>query len=89
MTLAHALSRSLFTSRLDEQISEARLRDSVDLLLTMQNKSGGFASYETINGPKILEWINPAEVFGDIMIEYDYPECAWLLRATRDDGQEG
>jgi lanosterol synthase len=56
-------------------IDTPRLRQSVDLLLTMQNPSGGFASYETINGPAILEWINPAEVFGDIMIEYDYPEC--------------
>lgn len=52
-----------------------RLYDSVDLLLTMQNPSGGFASYETINGPAVIEWINPAEVFGDIMIEYCYPEC--------------
>ncbi|KAK0568498.1 Lanosterol synthase (Oxidosqualene--lanosterol cyclase) [Tilletia horrida] len=60
---------------LKPKVSIERLRASVDLLLTMQNPSGGFASYETINGPKILEWINPAEVFGDIMIEYDYPEC--------------
>ncbi|CAO1636103.1 unnamed protein product [Sympodiomycopsis kandeliae] len=53
----------------------SRLRDTVDLLLSMQNPSGGFASYEKINGPGVLEWINPAEVFGNIMIEYDYPEC--------------
>jgi lanosterol synthase len=57
------------------RVSQERLQDSVDLLLTMQNKDGGFASYETINGPKMLELINPAEVFGDIMIEYNYPEC--------------
>jgi len=44
-------------------------------MLTMQNPSGGFASYEPIRGPAALEWINPAEVFGNIMIEYDYPEC--------------
>src|SRR6185312_7752170 len=41
----------------------------------MQNADGGFASYELVRGPKILEWINPAEVFGKIMIEYSYPEC--------------
>ena len=60
---------------LPKQVSVARMRDSIDLLLTMQNKDGGFASYETINGPSFLELINPAEVFGDIMIEYSYPEC--------------
>lgn len=57
------------------RISQRRLRDSVDLLLTMQNPSGGFASYETINAPHAIELLNPAEVFGDIMREYDYPEC--------------
>lgn len=57
----------------------------------MQNSNGGFASYEPIRGPKWLELLNPAEVFGDIMIvcsfvlgirprsqfiqEYNYPEC--------------
>lgn len=56
-------------------VDEERLHQSVDLLLSMQNSSGGFASYETINGPAVLELINPAEVFGDIMIEYCYPEC--------------
>jgi lanosterol synthase len=41
----------------------------------MQNADGGFASYEPIRGPAFLEWLNPAEVFGNIMIEYSYPEC--------------
>ncbi|KAI8851919.1 putative lanosterol synthase [Chytridium lagenaria] len=56
-------------------ISARRLMDAVDVLLTMQNSNGGFASYETIRGPAFLEWLNPAEVFGRIMIEYNYPEC--------------
>jgi squalene cyclase len=38
--------------------------DAVDVLLTMQNAGGGYASYELIRGPKFLEWLNPAEVFG-------------------------
>lgn len=57
----------------------------------MQNPGGGFASYELIRGSKYLELLNPAEVFGNIMvswiqvvylqglidfqIEYNYPEC--------------
>lgn len=59
-----------------ELISETRIRDAVDVLLTMQNKhSGGFASYETQRGSELLEYLNAAEVFGRIMVEYDYPEC--------------
>ncbi|OWT40004.1 lanosterol synthase [Cryptococcus neoformans Bt1] len=52
-----------------------RMRDAVDTLLSMQNKSGGFASYELTRGSTKLEWLNAAEVFGDIMIDYTYPEC--------------
>ncbi|WFD32203.1 lanosterol synthase [Malassezia sp. CBS 17886] len=60
---------------LGHPISRARMHDSVDLLLSMQNPGGGYASYETINGPALTEWLNPAEVFGGIMVEYAYPEC--------------
>jgi lanosterol synthase len=42
--------------------------DSVDLLLTLQNPDGGFASYELIRGPRWLEWLNPAEVFGQFFL---------------------
>lgn len=41
----------------------------------MQNADGGFASYELTRGSKHLELLNPAEVFGKIMVEYSYPEC--------------
>ena len=42
----------------------------------MQNPSGGFASYEPTRGnPTLLEQFNAAEVFVNIMVEYDYPEC--------------
>ncbi|MCJ1313005.1 Lanosterol synthase (Oxidosqualene--lanosterol cyclase) [Agyrium rufum] len=56
-------------------VSDERLRDGIDTLLSMQNRSGGFASYEPIRGSQYLEYLNAAEVFGRIMIEYDYPEC--------------
>ncbi|KAG8953556.1 Lanosterol synthase (Oxidosqualene--lanosterol cyclase) [Tulasnella sp. 408] len=52
-----------------------RLYDAVDVLLSMQNSSGGFASYEKIRATQLVELLNPAEVFGNIMTEYDYPEC--------------
>jgi len=57
------------------QISDRRVKDAVDVVLTMQNASGGCASYEPTRGSELLEHLNAAEVFGRIMIEYDYPEC--------------
>jgi len=59
----------------EKVISDDRLFDAVDTLLSMQNDNGGYASYELVRGPKWLEWLNAAEVFGDIMIEFCYPEC--------------
>lgn len=56
-------------------VADDRCKDAVDVLLTMQNKSGGCASYEPTRGSHKLEWLNAAEVFGNIMVEYDYPEC--------------
>jgi lanosterol synthase len=60
-----------FPTLLDDQ----RIFDAIDTLLTYQNSSGGCASYEPTRGSEKLEWLNAAEVFGRIMIEYDYPEC--------------
>ncbi|KAI6125392.1 terpenoid cyclases/protein prenyltransferase alpha-alpha toroid [Pisolithus croceorrhizus] len=59
----------------EKLISDDRLCDAVDTMLSLQNENGGFASYELVRGPQWLEWLNPAEVFGDIMIEFCYPEC--------------
>lgn len=56
-------------------LSDQRIYDAVDTLLTYSNASGGCASYEPTRGPQWLEMLNAAEVFGRIMIEYDYPEC--------------
>ena len=56
-------------------LSEQRQKWPVDVILTMQNKTGGVASYETRRGSEYLEYLNAAEVFGRIMVEYDYPEC--------------
>ena len=56
-------------------VSDERIFDAVDILLSLQNSDGGFASYEVVRGPKLLELLNPAQVFGKIMVEYTYPEC--------------
>jgi lanosterol synthase len=56
-------------------ISDERLKDSVDTLISMQNATGGFSEYEPRRGSLYIEYLNAAEVFGGIMISYDYPEC--------------
>lgn len=63
------------TGKFPQLVSDRRLKDALDVLLTYQNPSGGCASYEPTRGSEYLEWLNAAEVFGRIMIEYDYPEC--------------
>eukprot|EP00252_Welwitschia_mirabilis_P023208 TRINITY_DN6518_c0_g1_i1.p1 TRINITY_DN6518_c0_g1~~TRINITY_DN6518_c0_g1_i1.p1 ORF type:complete len:760 (-),score=127.45 TRINITY_DN6518_c0_g1_i1:298-2577(-) len=52
-----------------------RLFDCVNFLLSMQNKDGGYATYELTRSYDWLEIINPAETFGDIVIDYPYVEC--------------
>jgi squalene/oxidosqualene cyclase-like protein len=59
-----------------ERISDDRLKQAADLLLSFQNKDGGWASYELTRGPKWLELLNPSEIFGNIMIDYSYTECS-------------
>ncbi|HLP52807.1 MAG TPA: terpene cyclase/mutase family protein, partial [Chitinophagales bacterium] len=54
---------------------DKRLKQSADLLLSMQNKSGGWASYELTRAPGWVELLNPSEIFGNIMIDYSYTEC--------------
>lgn len=61
-----------------------RLFDAVNVLLSMKNSDGGFATYETKRGGHLLELLNPSEVFGDIMIDYTYVECtSAVMQALR------
>jgi len=61
---------------LGEFISDDRLDDCVNVILSYQNKTGGWATYENTRSFPQLELINPAETFGDIVIDYDYVECS-------------
>jgi len=48
---------------------------AMKFLLQCQNADGGFGSYERRKTPVSLEWMNPAEMFGDSMTEASYYEC--------------
>uniref|UniRef100_A0A673YR50 Terpene cyclase/mutase family member n=1 Tax=Salmo trutta TaxID=8032 RepID=A0A673YR50_SALTR len=69
---------------ISQHVPSERLCDSVNVLLSMRNKDGGFATYETKRGGRLLELLNPSEVFGDIMIDYTYVECtSAVMQALR------
>uniref|UniRef100_A0A8C0F901 Terpene cyclase/mutase family member n=1 Tax=Bubo bubo TaxID=30461 RepID=A0A8C0F901_BUBBB len=68
-----------------------RLFDAVNVLLSMRNSDGGFATYETKRGGRLLELcvglVIPSAVkehSGDIMIDYTYVECtSAVMQALR------
>ena len=51
-------------------------KNAVNVILTLQNEDGGWATYENNRGFGWYEQLNPSEVFGDIMIDYSYAECS-------------
>ena len=53
----------------------AALGDAVAFMLRAQNRDGGFGSYEARRSAFGLEWLNPAEMFGDSMTEHSFVEC--------------
>ncbi|KAK9341076.1 hypothetical protein LIPSTDRAFT_3010 [Lipomyces starkeyi NRRL Y-11557] len=80
---AEALKAVLMVQKLpyiETLISDERIYPAIDVLLSLQNRGnfspGSFASYEKIRGTPLLELVNPAEVFGNIMVEYPYVECS-------------
>lgn len=52
-----------------------RYEAAVNVILSLQNNDGGWATYENTRGKPWLEWLNPSEVFGKIMIDYSCTEC--------------
>ena len=51
------------------------LREAIGFMLRGQNRDGGFGSYEARRSRFGLEWLNPAEMFGESMTERSYVEC--------------
>lgn len=60
---------------LTNKISDQRLFDAVNVILSFQNKNGGWATYENTRSQPWIEVLNPSGIFGDIMIDYSYTEC--------------
>ncbi|KAI4376391.1 hypothetical protein MLD38_014160 [Melastoma candidum] len=58
-----------------EPIDAGHAFDAVNLILSLQNGNGGFASYELTRSYQWLEIINPAQIFKDIVIDFQCVEC--------------
>ncbi|HYE34102.1 2,3-oxidosqualene cyclase [Methylocaldum sp.] len=57
------------------RLGEERLGLAVSFILSRQNADGGFGTYERRRAGKLLEIINPSEMFGQCMTELSYIEC--------------
>ena len=57
------------------RLEDLRLRQAAEFILSRQNKDGGFGTYERRRAGRLLEMINPSEMFGQCMTELSYIEC--------------
>jgi lanosterol synthase len=58
-----------------ERLSDTRLAQAAEFVLTRQNRDGGFGSYERSRAPRWLESLNPSEMFARCMTDQSYIEC--------------
>lgn len=77
---SEGLKASLALAELDpgaigDTISDDRYFDAANVLLSYQNSDGGWPTYELKRSFAAVEMLNPAETFGDIMVDYSYVEC--------------
>lgn len=77
---AEGLKAALVLGAMDPKVYGAavpfeRLCDAVNVIMSYKNPGGGCATYENTRSYAWLEYLNPAETFGDIMIDYSYVEC--------------
>ncbi len=54
---------------------DSRMIEAVGFILSRQNSDGGWGSYERRRGGKILELLNPSEMFDRCSVELSYVEC--------------
>jgi 2,3-oxidosqualene cyclase len=57
------------------RLSDERLRQAAEFILSRQNADGGFGTYERRRAGRLLELVNPSEMYGQCMTELSYIEC--------------
>ncbi|XP_062076402.1 germanicol synthase-like isoform X2 [Humulus lupulus] len=58
-----------------EYMEVDKFYDSINILLSLQSKTGGVSAWEPAKSPSWLEMLNPVEFLEEIVIEHDYVEC--------------
>ncbi|KAM4112553.1 hypothetical protein ACJW30_05G149000 [Castanea mollissima] len=58
-----------------EKMEPERLFDAVNILLSLQSKNGGLATWEPAGARHWLDLLNPVEFLEDIVVEHEYVEC--------------
>ncbi len=71
--LLHAEHRQW--DRAEQRLDLDRKLSAIEFILLRQNDDGGFGSYEARRGSMLLKRFNPAEMYGNCMLEYSYTEC--------------
>jgi len=61
--------------RIQSPLADKRLAQAVEFILSRQNQDGGFGTYERRRAGRLLEMVNPSEMFGQCMTELSYVEC--------------
>ncbi|MCP3061312.1 2,3-oxidosqualene cyclase [Myxococcus sp. K38C18041901] len=56
-------------------VPRERLAQAVEFILSMQNRDGGWATYEPTRAPRWLERLNASDVFANTMVDISYVEC--------------
>lgn len=59
----------------EKQFSITTIIDIINYIISLQNKDGGWSSYDRINGHTLLKFFNPTEMFNDCMVDRSYVEC--------------
>lgn len=71
-------------------LSKSRIESAIAFILKRQNPDGGFGSYEARRCKGTLDWLNPAEMFGNSMVEHSWVECtASCIEALKITGKNG
>ncbi|KDP37003.1 hypothetical protein JCGZ_06059 [Jatropha curcas] len=63
-----------------EKMVPEKLYDSVNVILSLQSKNGGFPAWEPAGAVSWLELLNPVEFLEDIVIEHDTPQGLLLFK---------
>lgn len=77
---AEGLKVCLLLSQLPSEIvgeshDPQMLYEAVNVIISLQSKTGGLAAWEPVKAGTWLEHLNPTEFFADIVVEHEYVEC--------------